>query len=85
MTAWPAARFGLDRATPQRAARGQIKSGWAADLVLFDPEQVLDNASYTSPMQPSSGISAVYLYGELAAANGLTVNAHAGRALRRVG
>jgi N-acyl-D-amino-acid deacylase len=85
MTAWPAARFGLDRATPQRAARGQIQPGWAADLVLFDPDQVLDNASYTSPLQPSSGIAAVYLGGELAADNGLTVNAHAGRALRRVG
>jgi N-acyl-D-amino-acid deacylase len=85
MTAWPAARFGLDRATPQRAARGQIQPGWAADLVLFDPDQVLDNASYTSPLQPSSGIKAVYLGGELAASNGLTVKAHAGRALRRVG
>ena len=85
MTAWPAARFGLDRATPQRAARGQIQPGWAADLVLFDPDQVLDNASYASPLQPSSGITAVYLGGELAAENGLTVNAHAGRALRRVG
>jgi len=85
MTAWPAARFGLDRVTPQRAARGQIQPGWAADLVLFDPDRVLDNASYTSPLQPSSGITAVYLSGELAADNGLTVNAHAGRALRRVG
>lgn len=85
MTAWTAARFGLDRATPQRAARGQIQPGWAADLVLFDPDQVLDQASYASPLQPSIGITAVYLSGELAAENGLTVNAHAGRALRRVG
>jgi N-acyl-D-amino-acid deacylase len=85
MTAWTAARFGLDRATPQRDARGQIQVGWAADLVLLDPDQVLDNASYDSPLQPSSGIKAVYLCGELAAQNGLTVNAHAGRALRRVG
>ncbi len=85
MTAWPAARFGLDRATPQRAARGQVQPGWAADLVLFDPDQVQDNASYDSPLQPSSGIKAVYLCGELAAENGLTVNAHAGRALRRIG
>jgi N-acyl-D-amino-acid deacylase len=85
MTAWPAARFGLDRETPQRAARGQIQEGWAADLVLFDPDKIQDNASYDSPLQPSSGITAVYLGGELAAENGLTVNAHAGQALRRVG
>ncbi len=85
MTAWTAARFGLDRPTPKRAARGQIQPGWAADLVLFDPDRVLDQASYASPLQPSSGITAVYLSGELAAENGLTVNAHAGRALRRVG
>lgn len=84
MTAWPAARFGLDRATSQRAARGQIQAGWAADLVLFDPHLVQDNASFASPLQPSSGISAVYLGGELAAENGLTVHAHAGQALRRV-
>jgi N-acyl-D-amino-acid deacylase len=85
MTAWPAARFGLDRATRRRAARGQVKPGWAADLVLFDAQRVHDNASYASPFQPSSGITAVYLSGELAAENGLTVNAHAGRALRRIG
>lgn len=85
MTAWTAARFGLDRATPQRAARGQIQPGWAADLVLFDPERVVDNASYASPLQPSSGIAAVYVGGELAAEHGLTVHAHAGQALRRVG
>lgn len=85
MTAWPAARFGLDRATPQRAARGRIQAGWAADLVLFDADRVLDRADYASPSQPSSGIDAVYLAGVLAAERGLTVNAHAGRALRRVG
>jgi N-acyl-D-amino-acid deacylase len=85
MTSWTATRFGLDRATPQRAARGQVQLGWAADLVLFDPERVQDHATYDSPIQPSSGIKAVYLNGELAAENGITVHAHAGRALRRVG
>ena len=85
MTAWPASRFGLDRATPQRAARGQVQEGWAADLVVFDPALVQDNASFNEPAQASSGVTAVYLSGQLAAKEGLTVNAHAGRALRRTG
>jgi N-acyl-D-amino-acid deacylase len=85
MTAWPASRFGLDRATPQRAARGQVKAGWVADLVLFDPNRVQDNASYTQPTSASDGVRAVYLAGQLAAKDGLTVNAHAGAALRRSG
>lgn len=83
MTAWPASRFGLDRATPQRAARGQVRPGWAADLVLFDADTVSDNASYEQPSQVSTGVVEVYLSGQLAAKNGLTVNAHAGQALRR--
>lgn len=85
MTSWPASRFGLDKATPHRAARGLVKEGWAADLVLFDAQSVQDNASYDQPEKPSTGVMEVYLSGHLAAKDGLTVNAHAGRALRRAG
>ena len=85
MTSWPASRFGLDQATSSRAARGLIKEGWAADLVLFDAQNIQDNASYDLPAKASSGIAEVYLSGKLAAKNGLTVDAHAGMALRRTG
>ena len=73
----PAKRLGL----PQ----GRLAQGAPADLVLFDAQSVQDNASYDQPEKPSTGVMEVYLSGHLAAKDGLTVNAHAGRALRRAG
>lgn len=58
MTGMPAQRFGLER-------RGMIREGYVADLVLFDPEQVLDRATFTDPIQPAAGISAVWVNGTL--------------------
>ena len=45
MTGMPAARFGL-------AGRGLIRKGHSADLVLFDPETILDTATFADPVQP---------------------------------
>ena len=84
MTGQSARRFGLDRTGKSgQRARGQIASGMAADLVLFNPATVNDRATYDAPTLPSVGIERVYINGQLAALNGQTVNAHAGRVLRR--
>lgn len=75
MTGLPALRFGL-------ADRGRVAVGLAADLVLFDPAQVRDNASYAEPQALPSGIHAVLVNGRLALHRGEMLDGHAGRRLR---
>lgn len=68
MTSLPAQRFGLTN-------RGLIREGFHADLVLFDPATIRDNATYANPIQPSSGINAVWVNGSLAyTSQGVTTN-----------
>lgn len=58
MTGMPAQRFGL-------AGRGLIRNDYAADLVLFDPETILDTATFSHPICPAKGIAAVWVNGKL--------------------
>lgn len=45
--------------------RGLIVPGYFADLVLFDPETVIDNATIENPTALSSGIASVWVNGKL--------------------
>lgn len=74
MTGMPAARFCLKE-------RGQIKTGYYADLTLFDPETVIDKAGYGNSMIRASGIEAVIVNGELAYRNGEATGKRGGRFL----
>jgi len=56
MTGRAAAVFGLPD-------RGVIRAGAFADLVLFDPARVRDNATYADPMLVSDGIAQVWCNG----------------------
>jgi len=56
MTSSPAQRLGLKD-------RGMIRKGMKADLVLFDPSQVIDNATFAEPQRFSSGVRAVFVNG----------------------
>jgi len=76
MTGLPAARFGL-------ADRGVIAPGAAADLVIFDPEQIRDTATFAQPKQPAAGIDAVYVNGVAVWRDGRTTGARPGRVLKR--
>ena len=76
MTGLSARRFGLK-------GRGVLATGNFADVVIFDEHQVTDRASYQQPTQVSAGIDRVYINGVLACRDGLTVDAHAGRVLRK--
>jgi N-acyl-D-amino-acid deacylase len=58
MTSLPAAVFGL-------ADRGRVAPGQHADLVVFDPALVRDEASYAEPRRPASGIRHVLVNGGL--------------------
>lgn len=64
------------------ADRGYIREGLAADLVLFDPDTIIDSATPEAPDGPSSGIAAVWVAGELVFEDGRTTGATPGRFLR---
>jgi N-acyl-D-amino-acid deacylase len=74
MTGLPAQRFGLQH-------RGVIAVGNAADLVVFDPADIRDGATYENPCAPALGIEAVLVNGQLAILRGDEMRSHAGRRL----
>jgi N-acyl-D-amino-acid deacylase len=77
MTSFPAERTGLPE-------RGRIAAGLPADLVLFDPETVADQATLAQPDAPPVGIRAVLLGGRIVVQDGQVVDgARRGRVLRR--
>lgn len=63
-TSLPASVIGL-------SDRGVIRSGARADLVLFDPNTIKDNASYPHPYQYPDGITHVFVNGKPAIKNGV--------------
>ena len=63
--------------------RGRIEPGFKADLVLFDPDTVIDRATPEDPRAVSEGIDKVWVNGVLVYAEGRTTGEHPGRVLRR--
>jgi N-acyl-D-amino-acid deacylase len=78
MTGLTARTFGVER-------RGTIEVGNYADIVVFDAATVGDRATYEDPAQPSAGIEAVIVNGEVTFADGAHVGRRAGRVVRRRG
>ncbi len=74
MTSLPADRLGL-------TDRGRLQPGCHADLVLFDPAEVLDLATYDDPHQFPAGIRKVIVNGTLVAEDGRETGALPGRLL----
>jgi N-acyl-D-amino-acid deacylase len=58
MTGMPAQRFGL-------AERGLIRTGYRADLTLFDPDKIVDTATFSDPKRAADGIVGVWVNGVL--------------------
>ena len=63
--------------------RGQLQIGWHADVVVLDPAQVRDVATYENPIALSVGIEKVFVNGALAYAGGGVVTARFGHLLKR--
>ena len=63
--------------------RGLVRVGQHADLVLLDPDRVLDLATYAQPRRQAEGIDWVLVNGEPVIADGVRTEARPGRALRR--
>ena len=62
--------------------RGRIQEGYAADIVIFDPERVEDRATYQSPLEAPVGIDYVIVNGVIVSQTGTLYNRFPGRALR---
>jgi N-acyl-D-amino-acid deacylase len=65
------------------ADRGTIRDGAAADLVVFDLEQVRDKATFFEPHQHSEGVEYVFVNGVAVVDGGRLTNALPGRVLSR--
>lgn len=76
MTGEPARRLGL-------ADRGLVRAGAVADLVVFDPETVIDNAEFGQPPAPPTGIDAVVVAGTVMVDDGVISSERPGQVLRR--
>jgi N-acyl-D-amino-acid deacylase len=63
--------------------RGRVAPGLVADLVLFDPSSVGDQATYEEPTRPAHGVEYVMLGGDFAVERGQPVRLDLGRVLRR--
>jgi N-acyl-D-amino-acid deacylase len=75
MTSLPARTFGF-------RDRGQVREGYWADLVLFDPARVEDKATYTQPHQFSQGFDLVLVNGQIVVEEGKLTGARPGKIVR---
>ncbi len=75
MTSLSARTFGLTE-------RGEVREGWYADLVLFEPSTITDEASYDDPKREPTGVRAVVVNGQLALHEGQHRGVGSGAMLR---
>ncbi|CAH0530367.1 amidohydrolase family protein [Vibrio hippocampi] len=74
----------LDGFVPQMAKKGRIQEGMDADIVIFDPATVDNQATYQAPSAISTGIDTVLVNGEFVVKNGeLLTEVAPGQAIRR--
>ena len=74
LTSFPATNLGLDR-------RGRLARGYFADVVAFDPNKVIDHATYADPHRYASGVVDVFVNGEQVLRRGEHTGARPGRVL----
>ncbi len=65
------------------ADRGRLEVGAKADLVLFDPAEVRDRATYEDPTRTPDGISQVFVAGQWTVRDGAHTGARAGEVLHK--
>jgi len=78
MSGLPAETIGLDKAN-----RGTIAAGNYADILIFDPAQVKDTATYENPKQLAEGIDTIIVNGAVIRKDGQFMGKRAGRLLKR--
>ncbi len=65
--------------------RGTLAEGLYADIVVFDPEAIIDNATYEEPHQHSTGVEFVLVNGEVVLDEGEITDARPGMVVRGPG
>ncbi len=78
LTSFPAQNLGLHR-------RGVLQVGFYADIVLFDPEEVQDKATFEEPHQYAEGVEAVWVNGVQVLRDGEHTNEMPGRFVKGPG
>jgi N-acyl-D-aspartate/D-glutamate deacylase len=78
LAALPSLNLRLDR-------RGQLKEGFFADVVVFDPKAIQDHATFVEPHQYATGMLHVFVNGEQVLKNGEHTGATPGRVVRGPG
>jgi dihydroorotase len=71
MTLMPAQR--LEAAVPAMHNKGRIRVGADADITVFDPDHVIDRATFEKPAQYSDGVRHVLVAGTFVVRDGKTV------------
>ncbi len=83
ITLMPARR--LEEIAPVMKNKGRIREGADADITIFDPEQITDQATYDEPAKYSKGIEYVLVNGVIVAKNGqLQDGVFPGKAVRGI-
>jgi N-acyl-D-amino-acid deacylase len=65
--------------------RGLLKPGYRADIVVFDPKQIQDHATYDRPHQYSTGVLHVFVNGVQVLRDGQHTGAKPGQVVRGPG
>lgn len=78
LAALPSRNLRIDR-------RGELREGYFADVVVFDPDTIQDHATFVEPHQYSTGMVHVFVNGEQVLKDGEHTGATPGRAIRGPG
>jgi len=78
LTSFPAENLKLKK-------RGKLQTGYYADIVIFDPARIKDNATYEKPHQYSEGVEHVFVNGIQVLKNGEHTGKTPGRVVRGPG
>lgn len=76
MTSKPAQRLGI-------LDRGIIRPGFRADIVILDPDQIIDTATFEDPIQYPEGIEYVIVNGVTTVREGVYTGERGGKVLRK--
>lgn len=78
LTSQPAENLRLDR-------RGRLAEGYFADIAIFDPDTIIDHATFDDPHQLATGMIHVWVNGQIVLENGVHTGAMPGRFVKRAG